>query len=84
MNLTLHLNTEMEARLREISQQTGKEPEALAIEALQEKLADHNGATADISADEWLKKFREWIASMPQGNPDADFSRESIYEGRGE
>ena len=37
-----------------------------------------------LPLDEWHARFDALMASMPPGNPDADFSRESIYDGRGE
>ena len=60
-----------------------KDAEALTLEALREKLASDEAAPM-LPLDEWHARFDALIASMPQGNPDADFSRESIYDGRGE
>jgi hypothetical protein len=84
MNLTLHLSPDIEARLREQTQATGKSPERLAIEALEEKLALETVTSAPVPPDEWQTRFRDWISKMPHGNPDADLSRDSVYEGRGE
>jgi hypothetical protein len=39
---------------------------------------------AFASHEEWLKAFNEWLASHSPRGTDADFSRESIYAGRGE
>lgn len=36
------------------------------------------------SAEQWIAEFRAWIASHPRLPYEADDSRESIYEGRGE
>jgi predicted transcriptional regulator len=83
MNLTLHLPAELEARLRQEARAAGKAPEDLAVEALEEKLSCEP-STAEIPLDQWQAEFREWIAAMPRGNPDADLGRDSIYEGRGE
>lgn len=37
-----------------------------------------------LSAEEWVRRWREFIASHARPGPIADDSRESIYEGRGE
>lgn len=36
------------------------------------------------SAEQWIAELRAWIASHPRLPYEADDSRESIYEGRGE
>ena len=43
MNLVLHLTPETEVRLRQAAADTGKAPEALALEALDEKLSSEAG-----------------------------------------
>jgi hypothetical protein len=82
MNLTLHLSGELEARLCEQVQATGKAPEDLALEALQDRLT---GEAVPLSYRTCIAEFEAWLASHP---PSAarhlDDSRESIYEGRGE
>ena len=83
MNLTLHLTEETAARLKEQASLAGKSPEDLALEALQEKLADDD-AGVTLSPATRLAEFHAWLASMPGGNPAADFCRESIYGTRGE
>ena len=37
-----------------------------------------------MAKDDWLEKFRAWVASRPAYGVVGDFRRESIYEGRGE
>ena len=37
-----------------------------------------------MSAEQWIAELRAWIASHPRLPYEADDSRESIYEGRGE
>ena len=37
-----------------------------------------------LPLDQWHARFDAMLASMPLGNPNADVSRESIYDGRGE
>lgn len=79
MNLVLHLSPELEAKLHEHSRREGKEPEVVALEAIDEKLAESCEPPKLASKEERLAAFRAFIASKPDGNPDADISRESIY-----
>jgi hypothetical protein len=82
MNLTLHLTSETECRLREWSHLTGKAPETVALEALQEKLSEDNGPLALAAS---LSEFQSWFDSHPRSIArELDDSREAIYEGRGE
>jgi hypothetical protein len=37
-----------------------------------------------MSSEQWIAELRAWIASHPRLPYEADDSRESIYEGRGE
>ena len=62
---------------------TGKDAEALTLEALREKLASDEPSPM-LPLDEWHARFDAMIESMPHGNPAADFSRGRIYDGRGE
>lgn len=84
MNLILHLSADLEAKLREQAQAARKAPEDLALEALEEKFADEAASSAMLPPDVWLAEFRAFTAASPRGNVNADISRESIYEGRGE
>jgi predicted transcriptional regulator len=84
MNLTLRLSPELEAKLKEFASREGKEPEALAIEALSDRLAPGDGPPNKRSIEAWLAKVEALAARMPAGNPHAEFDRESIYENRGE
>jgi hypothetical protein len=61
----------------------GKDAEAVALDALRENLSGDD-ASPMLPLEEWHAKFNALIAAMPHGNPNADFSRESIYDGRGE
>ena len=83
MNLLLHVPPDTEARLMERARATGKDAEALTLEALREKLSIDE-ASPMLPLDEWHARFDALMASIPPGNPNADFSRESIYDGRGE
>jgi hypothetical protein len=47
--------------------------------------APHLGGTQRFSSrEEWMAAIREWAESHPRTPSEADWSRESIYEGRGE
>ena len=82
MNLTLHLTPETEGKLRQWSALSGKNPETVAIEALQEKLSDE---TIPLPRATSLAEFQKWFASHVCSTAQlVDDSRESIYEGRGE
>jgi hypothetical protein len=84
MNLTLHLSAELEAKLREQAKAKGKPPEELALEALQDKLASCDDSSVMLPRNVWKREFEALLASMPDGSIDADLSRASVYEGRGE
>jgi hypothetical protein len=84
MNLTLHLTPETESRLRAQAAQSGKSLETLALEAIEDILADGDESSRMLPYEVWKAKFDHLISSMPRGNPTADLSRESIYQGRGE
>ncbi len=62
---------------------TGKDLESLALEALREKLAADEVSPL-LPRDMWKQAFREFLATSPDGNVAADFSRGCIYDGRGE
>lgn len=86
MTIQLHLTPELESALRERAAAEGKDPTALALEAVAEKLGP---AIARSSRDEtaerrnawnrFLEGTREHARSLPAGYM-ADDSRESIYE----
>ena len=78
MNLTLHLTPETEAKLKEQAAHSGKTLEAVALEALEEKLGAEPAA-ADLPLDEWEAKLDEWLLSHKPRNPTMDDRRESIY-----
>ncbi|HKD36797.1 MAG TPA: hypothetical protein VKB78_08345 [Pirellulales bacterium] len=84
MVLHLNLSPELEARLVEQSAVTGKSPGALAMEALEEKLAEAPSFPRHRDHAAWRAKLRAWIALHPAVNHFVDDSRDSIYEGRGE
>src|SRR6266568_4999014 len=84
MNRILQLSPETEAKLREQAAATGRAPEELAIEALQEQLSSSSPSAAPLSADEWIADVRSWVKSHRRRPHDADDSRKSIFAGRGE
>ncbi len=81
MNLLLHVPSDTEIKLLERARETGRDAESLTLEALRDKLASDEPSPM-LPLDEWHARFSALIASMPQGNPDADFSRASIYNDR--
>lgn len=90
MSLSIQLTSEMEARLREKAAAQGKDPVALALEAVTERLAAPDDFVSPATAEERLEAWNRFAASMreharnlPPGHL-VDDSRESIYEGRGE
>jgi len=83
MNLVLQLSPIIEAKLREQARREGRQPEAIALEAIEERL-DIPAESQPVAPEDWARRVRAVAASLPHGNPNADFSRESIYEGRGE
>jgi hypothetical protein len=82
MNLTLHLTPETESRLKEQASLSGRSPEELALEALQEKLADEPTSSPPLSPEEWLRRFDAWVSDHKSRNPRLDDSRDSIYPDR--
>jgi hypothetical protein len=83
MHLVLNLPPETEARLRHAATESGKAPEDLAIEAIDEKLlVEEQG---ELSLDRWQTRLRDALKALPRSAATfVDDSRESIYEGRGE
>lgn len=85
MNLTLHLSQEIETRLKRQAALAGKPPEALILEAIESHLSsapDETNETAELSADEWLARFDEFIRGHRSRNPNVDDSRAGIYSER--
>ena len=84
MNLLLHLNPELEAKLGEQAKAAGKAPEEIALQVLQEQLDAEPLATASLSADQWIADIRSWAKSHRRLSHEVDDSREAIYAGRGQ
>ena len=86
MTLQIELPPETEAKLRQEAAAAGKDPATFAREALEEKLAWSNAATAEESKLTKEQRIAEWSAWADSHTPlghDVDDSRETIYEGRG-
>lgn len=81
MTLTLNLTPEIEAKLRELSLSTGRKPEELALDTLQQNLIEESSTPA-ISYEEWVRHFDEWVSEQRSRNPNVDDSRESMYPDR--
>jgi predicted transcriptional regulator len=81
MTLTLKLTPEIEAKLRELSLATGRLPEELALDAIEQNLVEEP-STPEIPYEEWAHLFDEWVKSHRSRNPNVDDSRESIYPDR--
>jgi hypothetical protein len=82
MNLILNLPPETEVRLRQAAQESGKTPETLALEALDDKLSSEFSSEPELSREEWLRRFNEWMSQVKSRNPNVDDSRESFYPDR--
>jgi hypothetical protein len=82
LNLILNLSPETEIRLREYVVATGKQPEQLALEALQDKLAADDPRDDSLPANQWLQEFDAWVGTLRSHNPQVDDSRESMYPDR--
>jgi hypothetical protein len=82
MNLVLQISAEAEAKLNEQARSLGKAPEALALEALQDRLSGEDASQPILPPDEWLRQFDAWVRGHESRNPRVDDSRESIYPDR--
>ena len=87
MTIQIPISTETEAKLREQARAAGKDITSFVVEILEDKLsfadasAEVNG---NLSAKQRIAELRAWAASHRPLSYEADDSRESIYEGRGE
>jgi hypothetical protein len=82
VDLNLHLTPETEIKLHEFVVSTGKRPEEVVLEALNDKLASEPPESAAISTEEWLQQFDTWMSSLVSHNPAVNDSRESFYPDR--
>lgn len=85
MNLILQLDAEIELRLTEQAAASGKAPEVIALEALNEKLLRGDTSFRPQSSLEWCARLTSLLDSAPTtGGQSVDDRRESIYAQRGE
>jgi hypothetical protein len=84
MTITLKLAPELKAKLLRQAASLGKQPEELALNAIEEQLAGDDSAANDLTPQEWVADFRRWAAGHRRLPIEADDSREGIYAGRGE
>jgi hypothetical protein len=92
VDLVLHLPPETEALLKAQAAASGKTPEEWALSALQTYLSEVAGraerrsrrSRMRLTPQEWIADIRKWSESHRHGVVNADDSRESTYEGRGE
>jgi hypothetical protein len=85
--LQVELPPETEARLRAEAAAAGKDPATFVREAVEEKLAwasDDMAERPKLSTQERIAEWMAWGGSHVPLGRDADDSRETIYEGRGE
>jgi hypothetical protein len=54
------------------------------VAALRNQRSEQIERTAYASYEEWSRALREWVDSHPKRETAADWSRESIYAGRGQ
>ena len=86
MTLELPLSPELASKLQEQAQAAGMDVTEFVREILEERLAAEApmGQAVPRATKQRLSEFRKWIASHKPLPYEADDSRESIYEGRGE
>ncbi len=83
--LTIQLPEHLERKLRARNGANATDLSTTVLQLVEASLADPPSSdVAELSVDEWLKRFRAWTAKQPGYGVNADFDRESIYEGRGE
>ncbi|HEY3245702.1 MAG TPA: hypothetical protein VGM03_20345 [Phycisphaerae bacterium] len=88
MTLQIELSPEVEAKLREAADISGRGVAALVIEAVEDRFAPDVHANAEdparLTANEWAAELDAWAVSHPRYDGFVDDSRESIYAWRGE
>ncbi len=89
MTLQIPLSPEVEAKLHERAAAAGKDPVSFVLQVVEEELAaDETLPASDrdvrLSAQQRISELRAWAAGHAKLPHEADDSRESIYEGRGE
>ena len=81
MNISLPLSPEEQAELERCAAAAGRDLPAFILEAVQEKLEDRNGSSAEmVPYEQWRAGFRAWIVGHRSRNPQFDDSRGAIYD----
>ena len=83
LNITLHLEADVEARLTERASRLGKPLAAAAVKVIAEALSA-SAAPREISKEPWQREFNDLLTSRPSAVHFVDDCREGIYEGCGE
>lgn len=79
MNLEISLSPAAEQALRKYAAATGKDLEAVVLDAVCEKITAEDISTSPSDFAAWDERFGRWVASHPVLTQFADDSRESIY-----
>jgi len=81
MTIILPLSPEKQAELERRAAAAGTDLSNFILEAVQEKLGDRDGSSAErVPYEQWRGEFRSWIAGQRSRNPELDDSRESCYD----
>lgn len=83
MTMQIQISTQLNQELQSQAALRGKSPEALVLEAVQEKFSP-GAAAKPLDFDEWSALLQKTIDLHPRVEHEIDVSRESIYKGRGE
>jgi len=83
MTMHLELPPQLVEQLRQRAATTGEAPEAIVLQALQEKFTPEP-VRPRLSPEEFAAKLQEIMDLHPRVTHFVDDSRESIYEGCGE
>lgn len=86
MEINLPLSPETERKLRQQAQAAGQDLQRFVLDALEEKLRANSIGDLEhsLSTKQRIDKLMEWASSHRHLPFEADDSRESIYQGRGE
>lgn len=82
MTLRIALPDELESAIRARSTQTGATPEDIAIQCLTDELLDSDRRSRARTPEQRLAALHEWVNFSRAGVPEADDSRDSIYQDR--
>lgn len=89
MTIQIPISADTEAKLRKQAEAAGKDITSFVLEVLEDKLdlemhTINKDGHEDLPANQWIARLRRWTSSHRPLPYEADDSRESIYEGRGE